>query len=79
MTIRFDVNLDKLRRVTWGHGDDLARVLSITKRSLSRKLNQRQPILIAEINAIISHLNLDARDFVFFIDDQKKAEIRSVA
>jgi DNA-binding Xre family transcriptional regulator len=79
MAISFEVNLDKLRRATWGHGEQLSQVLGITKMSLSRKLNQKQPILIAEINAIVRHLDLDARDFVFFVDEQKKVEIRSVA
>ena len=79
MAILFQVDLEKLRRATWGHGEMLTQALSTTKRSLSRKLNKRQPILIDEINTIIDTLNLDARDFVYFIDQDKKAEIKSAA
>ena len=79
MSILFEVDLEKLRRTTWGHGQALSQSLGITERSLSRKLNRKQPILVGEINQILKHLNLDARDFVYFIDNEKKAEIRNAA
>lgn len=79
MAISFEVDLEKLRKATWGHGRDLSRILGITERSLSRKLNRKQPIIIDEINKILCHLDFDARDFVYFIDDAKKAEIRKAA
>jgi transcriptional regulator with XRE-family HTH domain len=79
MAIRFDVNMERLRRATHGHGLELQQVLGISKNSLSRKLNGFQPISIDEINIIIEALNLDARDFVYFVDTKKKAEIKKAA
>ena len=79
MAIEFNVDLDKLRREVWGERDKVAQALSVAKNTVSRKLNQRIPIGIDEINKIIRVLNLDARDFVYFIDNEKKAEIKNAA
>jgi len=79
MAIEFNVDLDKLRREVWGEREKVAQALSIAKNTVSRKLNQRIPIGIDEINKIIRVLNLDARDFVYFIDNEKKAEIKNAA
>ena len=79
MAIEFNVDLDKLRREDWGERDKVAQALSVAKNTVSRKLNQRIPIGIDEINKIIRVLNLDARDFVYFIDNEKKAEIKNAA
>lgn len=79
MAIEFSVDLNKIRREVWGKRDQVADALNLAKNTVSRKLNQRIPISIDEINTIIRVLNLDARDFVYFIDHEKKAEIKIAA
>jgi transcriptional regulator with XRE-family HTH domain len=74
--VKFEVNLEKLRQQARGYAKVIAEALNISTISVSRKLNGHQWVSNDEINTIIEVLNLDARDFVFFVDTQKQVEIR---
>lgn len=76
MAILFEIDLEKIKRAAWGHGDKLALALGVTKRSLSRKLNRKQILTIGEINQLIEVLDLDVRDLIsYFTPVENDAKI----